>query len=92
LAINYDVLVRDGSIPGGNFSEAWVQMFSTIASTPELGAQFDVFRLFSYIATQLGAKNVDDFKKVAAETQTTQMPDQEVLNQAQAGNLVPLEG
>jgi hypothetical protein len=90
LAVNYDVIVRDGSIPGGNFSDAWLQMFSTIASTPELAGQFDVFRLFSYIATQLGAKNVDDFKKVASETQMTQMPDQQVLDQAQAGNLVPL--
>jgi hypothetical protein len=92
LAINYDVIVRDGSIPGGNFSEAWLQMFSTIAGTPELAGQFDIFRIFSYIAQQLGAKNVEDFKKTAENTQMSQMPDGQVMNEVQKGNMVPLEG
>src|SRR3990172_8601364 len=89
LAINYDTIVRDGSIPGGNFSEAWLQMFTTIAQTPELYQQFDVFRIFTYIAQQLGAKNIEDFKRVAGQTNVVQSPDEEVLNQVQAGNLVP---
>jgi hypothetical protein len=89
LAINYDVIVRDGSIPGGNFSEAWLQMFSTIAQTPELYQQFDVFRIFMYIAQQLGAKNVEDFRRVAGQTNVVQSPDEQVLNEVQKGNLVP---
>lgn len=90
IAVNYDTIVRDGSIPGGNFSEAWLQMFGIIAQTPELHAQFDVFRIFSYIAQQMGAKNLEDFKKTANNVQPTTMPDQAVTNQVQAGNLVPL--
>jgi hypothetical protein len=89
LAINYDVIVRDGSIPGGNFSEAWMQMFSTIASTPELYQQFDIFRIFTYIAQQLGAKNVEDFRRVANNTNVTTMPDNQVIDQVNKGNLVP---
>jgi hypothetical protein len=89
LAINYDVLVRDGAIPGGNFSEAWLQMFSTIASTPELYQQFDVFRIFMYIAQQLGAKNVEDFRRNVSQVQPTVMSDEAVANEVQAGNLVP---
>jgi hypothetical protein len=89
LAINYDVIVRDGSIPGGNFSEAWLQMFSTIAQTPELYQQFDVFRIFMYIAQQLGAKNVEDFRRVAGQTNVVQSPDEQVVNEVQKGNLVP---
>jgi len=92
LAINYDTIVRDGSIPGGNFSEAWVTLFSTIAQTPELYQQFDIFRIFMYIAQQLGAKNVEDFKKVASQTSVTTAPDEQVLNEAQKGNIVPLGG
>jgi len=88
IAINYDVIVRDGSIPGGNFSEAWIQLFNIIGSNEMLVQQFDVVKLFTYIAQQLGAKNVEDFKRV----QQTQMPDQDILSQAQAGNLVPLGG
>jgi hypothetical protein len=87
LAINYDVIVRDGSIPGGNFSQAWMEMFKIIGTTPELLQQFDVTRIFLYIAQQLGAKNAEDFRRVTANTST--QPDEQVMKQVQAGNMVP---
>jgi len=90
IAINYDLIVRDGSIPGGNFSEAWIQMFKTIGETPELMQSFDITRIFMYIATQLGAKNVEDFKRNVSQIQPTVMPDEQVSQQVQAGNLVPI--
>jgi len=90
LAINYDLIVRDGSIPGGNFSEAWIEMFKIIGTTPELMQQFDVTRIFMYIANQLGAKNVEDFRRNIDQTNAQVMPDEQVAQQAQAGNLVPL--
>lgn len=90
LAINYDLIVRDGSIPGGNFSEAWLEMFKVIGTTPELIQQFDVTRIFMYIAQQLGAKNVEDFKRDVNQMQGQTMPDEQVAQQAQAGNLVPM--
>lgn len=90
MAINYDLIVRDGSIPGGNFSEVWVQMFQIIAGQPELHQQFDLTRIFSYIATQMGAKNVEDFKRNVSQINTQTMPDEQVARQAQAGNLVPI--
>lgn len=88
MAVNYDLIVRDGSVPGGNFSEAWIQLFSTIAGTPELYQQFDITRIFMYIASQLGAKNVEDFKRNVQRIQPQQMDDEEVLRQYKAGNLV----
>lgn len=90
LAINYDVIVRDGSIPGGNFSDAWIDLFKTIGTTPELLQQFDVTRIFMYIAQQMGAKNVEDFRRNMNQVQTQVMPDEQVLNQAQAGNIIPI--
>jgi len=89
LSVNYDLITRDGSIPGGNFSEAWVQIFQIIGTTPELMQQFDVTRIFMYIAGQLGAKNVEDFRRNVGNVQPQVMPDEEVERQAQAGNLVP---
>jgi hypothetical protein len=89
LAINYDVITRDGSIPGGNFSEAWVQLFQIIGTTPELMQQFDVTRIFMYIAQQLGAKNVEDFKRNIGQIQPTTMPDEQVGREVEAGNMVP---
>ena len=92
LAINYDLIVRDGSIPGGNFSQNWMELFKVIGTSPELSQQFDVTRIFTYIAQQLGAKNVEDFRRNVNNMQMTQMPDQQVEQQAQAGNLMPMRG
>ena len=89
LAINYDLIVRDGSIPGGNFSQAWIELFKIIGTQPELAQQFDVTRIFTYIAQQLGAKNVEDFRRNLDRVNITSMPDDQVANQVQAGNLVP---
>lgn len=90
LAINYDVIVRDGSIPGGNFSSAWIDLFKVIGTTPELMQQFDVTKIFMYIAQQMGAKNVEDFRRNLNQAQPQVMPDETVLNEAQKGNLIPL--
>jgi len=90
LAINYDLIVRDGSIPGGNFSEAWIQLWQIIATTPELQQEFDTFRIFTYIASQLGAKNIEDFKRNAERIETKTIPDEEALREAEKGNIVPI--
>jgi hypothetical protein len=90
MAINYDLLVRDGSIPGGNFSQSWIELFKVIGTTPELTQQFDVTRIFMYIAQQLGAKNVNDFRRNLNQIQTRSMPDDQVQSQLKAGNLMPI--
>jgi len=89
LSIDYDVIVRDGSIPGGNFSEIWVQLFQIIGGSEQLSQEFDVFRLFSYIATELGAKNIEDFKRNVNRIQPTVMGNEETMNEVDKGNLVP---
>jgi hypothetical protein len=89
LAINYDLIVRDGSIPGGNFSQSWVEMFKVIGTTPELQQQFDITRIFMYIAQQLGAKNVEDFKRNIDRMQPKVMPDEQIARQVQSGNMIP---
>jgi len=90
LSIDYDVIVRDGSIPGGNFSDVWVQLFQIIGNSEQLSQEFDVFRLFSYIATELGAKNIEDFKRDVNRVQPTVMRDEELSREAERGNLVPV--
>jgi hypothetical protein len=89
IAINYDMIVRDGSIPGGNFSQSWIELFKVIGTSPELMQQFDVTRIFTYIAQQLGAKNVEDFRRNIGQIQMASAPDETVRRQVQAGNLIP---
>lgn len=86
LLIDYDVKVRDGSVPGGNFAEAWLQMFNIIMTNQELGQMFEIPRIFKHIARNMGAKNVDDFVR----TQT--MPNEQIEIEAQKGNIAPLVG
>jgi hypothetical protein len=88
VLVDYDLLVRDGSIPGGNFNESWIDLFKTIGESELLIQRFDIVRIFKYIATQLGAKNVDDFEIGQAKI----VPDEQVEQQSANGNLVELLG
>ena len=83
ILVDYDLIIRDGSIPGGAFSDSWIQLFQIISQNPFLLQKFDVTRLFKHIATNLGAKNVDDF-------QLSAQPDEQVAQAVQNGELQPL--
>jgi hypothetical protein len=85
ILIDYDVKVRDGSVPGGNFSPVWIKMFEVLASQPELQQKFDIVRIFKHIARNSGAKNIDDFVRVKT------MQDDQIAGEAQQGNIVPVE-
>ena len=89
LAIDYDVIVRDGSIPGGNFSEIWIELWKIMTADPELRREYDTFRVFEYIATELGAKNIQDFKRAAQQTDVQVRSDEDVISEVDKGNLVP---
>jgi len=81
LLIDYDLFVRDGSIPGSNFSGVWMEMFKVLSEHPELQQTFDSVRIFKHIARNSGAKDVDQFVRVKT------MPDEAVMNEVQKGNI-----
>ena len=84
LLIDFDVLIKDGSIPGSNYSHIWEKMFQVIAENPELQKQFDLTRIFKHIARNNGAKSVEDFTRINVQ------PDEQVMREAERGNLVPV--
>ena len=84
LLVGFDVVVRDGSIPGGNYSPVFFDLFKIIAETPALQQRFDLMRIFKHIARNSGAKNVDDFEVKV-------MPNEAVADQAQRGNVIPID-
>jgi hypothetical protein len=92
LDVFYDVITRDGSIPGSNYSDVWMQMFNSIIQVPELAQQFDIVKIFKHIARNSGAKNVNEFVRRGGNVTTSTMPDEDIQNQVQAGNLVPVGG
>lgn len=92
VLVDYDLIIRDGSVPGGNFSDVWVQLFQTIMSAPQLSNRFDIMRIFKHIARNIGAKNVEEFelKEPVPQVNAQVVPDEEVARQAQAGNIAPV--
>jgi len=84
LNMEYDVKVHDGSVPGGENGQLWVQLYQIMLQNPELAGQFDMVRIFKHIARNLGAKEVESFVLKAKPL----TPDQ-IDKGVQQGNLVP---
>lgn len=89
LNIDFDVVINRPDADNKSAAQFWVQMFDTIAKTPELYNAIDISRVFRYVAMLLGAQNVDEFLRMPM--QPSVQPDAQVLQQAQAGNMVPAE-
>ena len=92
LDINYNVIPKDGSVPGGNYSDVWVKLWQVFGQSPELAQRFDVVRIFTHIARNLGAKNVNDFVRRGGGINPQMMGNDEVMSQMQKGNIIPMHG
>ena len=82
----YDFVPVDGTLPVDRFAQAnvWKELFQTILAVPQIGQQYDLGRIFAWVAQLAGLKNINKFK--------VQMMDPAVAQaQAQAGNLVPVQ-
>lgn len=84
ILVNWDVMIRDGSIAGSNQSDIMLRMFESIVRQPELYQTFDIGRIFQSIARSGGEKNVEDFLRIKVK------PDTAVLQGVQQGNLLPV--
>ncbi len=94
LLVEFDVKVRDGSLPtdtNGSLTNFWNMALQTISQSEELMGSLDTTRIFLHMARLAGAKDVQAFMR-SQESQggATVAPDEQVQQQAQAGNLVPL--
>lgn len=84
LNVDYDLVPNDGSAPGGDPPEPWVQLFQVLTKSPELAEKFDIVRVFKHIARILGAKNVENFEKKIK-------PDEDVAEDVRKGDIAPVE-
>jgi hypothetical protein len=90
LLVNYDVMVNDGSLPNQGDPQTWAQVFQVIAQQPALAQQLDIVRIFKHWARLSGAPNVEDFV-IRNRPNFSVVSDEEAAQQAEAGNLVPVE-
>lgn len=89
LNIDFDVSINSEDDSNNASAQFWVQMFDIVAKTPELYQLIDVPRVFRHIATQLGAKNVDNFFR--APIQPIGMATEQVMNEVATGSMVPIQ-
>ncbi len=92
IVVPYDVIPHDGSMPGGESPELWIQLFQILSTNNAVGAEFDMVRVFMHVARQLGAKNLEDFRNKTGSIQAQVVEDEIVQNQVARGNLVPANG
>lgn len=82
----YDLIPVDGTLPVDRFAQVnlWQQMLAQMSKVPQVVQQYDLGRIFAWVAAMGGLKNVQQFKLAA---QDPAMLEQGV----KAGNLVSLE-
>jgi hypothetical protein len=85
----YDYLPVDGTLPLDRFAMANLQreILNDALAIPGIGEGLDILGFISHIAQLSGVKNFDRFL-IRAQTQ----PDQQLLDAARAGNVVPIGG
>jgi len=80
----YTFVPVDGTMPIDRMAQAnlWKEILLGMNQMPQLAQQYDMAGIFAWMAQIAGLKNISQFKiKV--------MPDQALMQQAQAGNLIP---
>lgn len=87
IAGAWDFVPVDGTLPIDRFAQVnmWSQLLQQMGQVPQVLQSFDLGRIFSWVAQLGGLKNVNQFK--------IEMDDPTALaQQAQAGNVVPING
>ena len=81
----YDFVPIDGTQPIDRIAQAtlWQGLFAQLRNFPQILQQYDMGRIFEWVAQLAGLKNIGQFKVELA-------PDAQLAAQAEAGNVVPL--
>jgi hypothetical protein len=77
----------DGSLPVDRFAQLnlWKELLAGVLAQPQLAAQFDLARIFMWMAQLGGLRNVDSFRLQLGSPEQLQQ-------QALSGEVVPLNG
>jgi hypothetical protein len=81
----FDFVPVDGTMPVDRFAQVnlWQQLLGNLARVPGALQGYDMMKIFAFVAQLGGLKNVNRFRVQV-------MPDQQVVQQAAAGNVVPM--
>jgi hypothetical protein len=82
----YDFVPVDGTLPVDRFAQAnlWSTLLGQMRNFPQVMATYDMSKIFGFVAGLGGIKNISQFKLQV-------VPDARLMQQAQAGNSIPME-
>lgn len=77
--------VSDGTLPIDKVAvlDIWREILTGVMSDPQLRASYDVTKLFEFVAELGGARNITSFKL---------LPQDQIQQQLQSGNMLPVPG
>lgn len=83
----YDLEAVDGTLPVDRLAQAnlWRELLGQMRNFPQLMMEYDMGKIFGWVAKLSGLKNINQFKVQV-------VPDEMAMQGAQAGNIVPLRG
>ena len=83
----FDFVPVDGTLPIDRFAQAnlWRDLFAQMSQNETLIAQYDMGKIFAWIAQLTGLKNINQFR-------VDIQPDALLQAQAQQGNVIPIGG
>ena len=87
IDVSFDIIPSDGTLPSGNNTNQFLQLFQIIASQPDLRTEFDLKRMLLSLARRFGENNPAEFLR--RDVNVDVQPTQQVADQLQNGNLVP---
>lgn len=94
LIVEYDVMIKDGSVQGSEYADSWIEVFRVLTQQPVLFQSFDMVRIFKHIARIMGAKDINEFVMQTGmpPAVNAQLMGQDQIDQGvQQGNVVPIE-
>ena len=90
IQIDFDLVAYDLDTPGSDDPESWMRLYDIATRDPNLQGAINFREVFVHIAKMLGAKDIKNFMNVVNNTQVQSMPNEEVANEVQKGNMVPI--
>lgn len=85
----YDFVPIDGTLPADRMAQAmlWKDLMANMRNMPELAQQYDIGRIFAWVAQLGGLKNINQFK-----LNVQPVPDNRLMADAANGKVVPITG
>ncbi len=81
----FDFVPVDGTMPVDRFAQVnlWTQLMAQLRNFPQIMQQYDMGRIFAWVAQLGGLRNIQQFRVNVS-------PDVQLDNQAQQGNVIPI--